>query len=238
MLNTIAIYFFKRKCRLICSSHHPVYNDRQKGAMSMEENLNKILIKLSATDSYQEICRAYFTAKLIIAYNNGEDYADTLKVSRKLHASFSGYRQIISHTLSDDNIEQWAALCDALHHGGLDKDMHRFFEIAAPNVVADWAGYLGNLPDQRDSTILIALILILDSKAHTQEEYARHEAFCGKINLTYDRFQRCWNSVFHCVLADASHTPTPCISNAMRLYHQLYIPMTDLLTDYYRLYLP
>lgn len=200
----------------------------------MEVNLNKMLVKLGVTDNYQDICRAYFTSKLIIAYNNGENYADTLKASRGLHAAITGYRQIISHALSDDNADRWSALCDALHHSGLDKDMRSFFELTVPNVVADWTGYLGNLPEQRDSTFLIALILILDSKAHTQEEYTRHEALCGKINLTYDGFQRCWNSVYACALADASHTPAPCISNAMRLYHELYIPMTDLLTDYYR----
>ena len=203
----------------------------------MKANLNKMLFELGITDSYQEICRAYFTTKLIIAYNDGEDYADTLKASRKLHAAFAGYRQIISRALSDDNADQWAALCEALHTSGLDADMYSFFDSTVPNVVADWTEYLTHLPDHRDSTILIALIILLDSKAPTREEYAVHADACGKINLTYDRFQRCWNSVYTCVLADASHTPAPCISNAMRLYHQLYIPMTDLLTDYCRLYL-
>ena len=202
------------------------------------ETIRNILSELGVTDSYQDICRTYFTAKLIIACNNGEGYTDTLKTSRKLHAAITGYRQVISPALSDDNAVQWAALCEALHVSGLDVDMREFFDLLAPNVVADWTGYLSNLPDQRDSTILIALIVALESSSPTCEEYARYADLCRKINLTYGAFQRCWNDVFSCALADASHTPAPCISNAMRLYHSLYIPMTDLLTDYYRLHLP
>lgn len=202
----------------------------------MDAKILDMLSNLGAT-SYQEICRTYFTAKMIIAYNNGEDYADTLKASRGLHAAITGYRQIISYALSDDNADRWSALCHALHTSGLDVDMHKFFDLVVPNVVADWIGYLTHLPDRRDSTILIALIVLLASETPTREAYAVHADVCGKINLTYDRFQRCWNRVHACILVDASHTPAPCISDAMRLYHKLYLPMTDLLTDYYRLYL-
>lgn len=201
-------------------------------------NLTKLLSKLGVVDSYNDICRAYFSAKLVLAYNSGEPYATTISTSKRLHAAITGYRQVISPALSDDNVVQWAALCEALHVSGLDVDMREFFDLLAPNVVADWTGYLSNLPDQRDSTLLIALIIILESPSPTRGEYARYADLCRKINLTYDAFQRCWNNVFSCALADASHTPAPCISNAMRLYHSLYIPMTDLLTDYYRLHLP
>lgn len=80
----------------------------------MDAKILDMLSNLGAT-SYQEICRTYFTAKMIIAYNNGEDYADTLKASRGLHAAITGYRQIISYALSDDNKKEDGSAANRKH---------------------------------------------------------------------------------------------------------------------------
>lgn len=207
--------------------------------------VNGLLSQIGATGSYADLCRAYLTARLISSHCPDGDYANTIRTCTKLHTVIAAHKDAVSPHLTDDNLDIWGRLCAALQEHDMLRNYQAYLDRYAPDAVADWASLQADLPDTRDSTALIILALLLEDAPpsldtlsdYWRERYTAKASIYRKYRLDYDRYTACWRSVYLSPVADSDHRPSRSIRNAIRVYHDLYLPMTDLLHDYAQLYL-
>lgn len=204
-----------------------------------------LLSQLGATDSYADLCRAYLTARLISYHCPDGDYANTIRTCEQLRMDIAAHTDAVSPNLTDDNLDNWGRLCTALQDHNMLANYRAYLDRYAPDAVADWVAFQSNLPDTRDSTALIVLGLLLEDNPpsldtlsdYWRERYDAKKSIYRKYRLDYDRYTACWRSVYLSLVADSDHRPSRSIRNAIRVYHDLCLPMTDLLHDYAQLYL-
>ena len=196
---------------------------------------------LCPSGDYAAAAQAYFTARLIIAYAPGGDYHTALRISEPLRHALYQYRDIVSSALTEEQADVWCEFCGELSRTGLDADHRTFFQTVTPGAVLQWDAFARALSSNRIGEQLVALCLILRdappaslgvSQDWLRQHYDAVGATYHRIHLSYAQYAECWHAVHHAGLADSSHAPGGAIVQAMRLYHSLQLPMTDLLSDY------
>lgn len=212
------------------------------------ETICKCLSALCPTWDYASIARIYFTSKLIVAYSNHtENHTEAIYSSVKLQKALYQYSAVVSHLLTEERFDTWNTLCQGLVKANLDNDYHAFFDFFTPHLVLDWPRFEQFFPACNDiGRLLVALCLILNDHPldHTtvsqnwhQERYLIAEKLYKKIGLDFKAYINCWYSVHVATLPNSEHHSSSKITQAMRTYHRLQLPMTDLLHDYAALYL-
>jgi hypothetical protein len=188
-----------------------------------EESYNRIRDCLEQLEAgpgcYGQVCRAYYTAlceKWDTVYPT-----DTLSVS-------------------DTHREDWDTFCDALKECGLHQDYRVFFDYFAPEIVQDWSG-LCDLCDDVPSTILTVLAMLLDvpplvplemPETEVEAKYLDYESLLTAFGMDLDAFRESWYCVHLSQLQDSKYFPKPAVQQAKQFYHENYLPMADLLSDY------
>ena len=202
--------------------------------------------ELCPSYDYADVASVYFTAKLIIAYSSSKGYRDAIQNSPSLKKRLYIYKDIISPSLTDEWIDIWCTLCSDLSASGLDLDYPTFFSIATPNIVCDWHELLRHFPSHDTGRLLVALCLILrdlpDDALTVSDEfreqcYHASQASYHRIGIDYTTYTQCWKAIHVMDLSSSQHTPADSIISAVRLYHNLQLPMSDLLDNYAALYL-
>lgn len=188
---------------------------------------------------YGEICRVYFTALLVNASSESGFSSPVLR--KRLHI----YRSVIAAAQLDEYEEVWLELCRELKNSGLDRDHRTFFDTFAPEIVQDWEG-LSSCCDGRVSSMLVVMILALDvppleplempGKA-VELQYGNHKSLLRDCGVNLAAFREGWHCVHISELSDSTHFLRPAVSQAKALYNGLFLPMTDLVSDYATLYL-
>lgn len=206
----------------------------------------KSLITLCPSLDNAAIARAYFSAKLIIAYSQESNYAETIRASHSLRTALYTYNTVVAPTLIEDNSEVWVRFCTALSSTKLDTNHRAFFDIFTPHLVLDWHYLTFLFPATDVGRLLVALCLVLAdtppdslsvSQTWLQQHYEAHSSLYQRISIDFDTYVKCWRSTHLTNLLDSTDRPRDTIVQAARLYHSLQLPMTDLLNDYASLYL-
>ena len=188
---------------------------------------------------YGQICRVYFTALLVNASPEGGFSSPVLR--KRLHI----YRSVIAAAQLDEYEEVWLELCRELKNSGLDQDHRTFFDAFAPEIMQDWEG-LSSCCGGRVSSMLVVMILALDvppleplempGKA-VELQYGNHKSLLRDCGVDLAAFREGWHCVHISELSDSTHFLRPAVSQAKALYNGLFLPMTDLVSDYATLYL-
>ena len=203
--------------------------------------VEKFIFLGCTNNNYNQICRIYFTAKLIIMSAKNGMYCDTIRNSQNLKILLHKYRDAVSEELGEENINTWDELCTILHESGLDTEHTLFFELFAPNIVESWDGFVSQFRDRQTGKILLALTLLTNyagddvfdmSYKTVRERYDRYSKLYWECGLDLNAFECCWRSVHFAELADSEIEPKQAVVDAMEVYHSQFLPMTDLLDDY------
>lgn len=198
---------------------------------------------------FVDVLKAYFTARIVLAYERGAGYMETMLTSPVLQKTLYAFKEAISHSYVEEQYANWEKLCHLLAVSRLGDDPMRFMSLFAPYVVQDWDGFIAAFwqgEKLSEGNMLLTLCMILDTppaeewsvdEEKLQLQYARHQALYQKIKLDYEAYKRCWKSVYFTELLDDGFIPNPRVSEAKERYTDQMLPRQDLLNDYAKLYL-
>lgn len=215
-----------------------------EGLVEME-TLLKMIMRLCPSQNYSDLASVYFTAKLIIAYTTDGNYSTAIS-SAQLQRALYSYKDVISSALNDEHTDTWCDLCHKLQQTGLDQDYRGFFQIVIPFGVQDWATFCNHWAVGDVGKMLVALCVILRdtppdslelSANWLHDQYTKNQYLLKKIGLDFDTYAQCWRAVHLTDLASSNHTSSGSVSSAVKLYHSMQLPITDLLSDYAAIYL-
>ena len=123
------------------------------------DKLFRCLSKLCQNNTYAELISIYFTAKMILAFSDDNNYTVTINTSAGLKKALYTYSSSISPLLDENHLEEWTEFCEYMNKTKLADNFRNYLSIVTPAVVSDWTPFLRVFNANDTGKILVALIL-------------------------------------------------------------------------------